>query len=202
MELLYLGNNLLFSSPLVVTEENEDEGNERLEKIEQYQKEKERTKGGNQTTENTIVIVISSVKLILPPVRCLAFPKIWVPAVDNSGLTCHPSCRLAISVGPTPCYIVASNARREAIEKVTFLFLSPRRAVSLCHCGVTKLNMQLDSYNASCATRFNISNVLKINIIFINNLKQPIFTVENDCVSYVAVCVVYYLREIQYSTFN
>jgi hypothetical protein len=45
--------------------------------------EKERTKERNQTTENTIVIVISSVKLILPPVRYLAFPKICVPAVSR-----------------------------------------------------------------------------------------------------------------------
>jgi hypothetical protein len=148
MELLYLGNNLFFSSPLVVTVENEDGCNEGLEEIEQYQRKKERTKGENQTRENTIVIVISSVKLILPPVRCLAFPKIWVPVVDDSILTRHPACRRTISVGPTPCYIVASNARREAIGKVTFLFLSSRREISQCRGGVTMLNVQLDTLEA------------------------------------------------------
>lgn len=147
MELLYLGNNLFFSSPLVVTVENEDGCNEGLEEIEQYQRKKERTKGENQTRENTIVIVISSVKLILPPVRCLAFPKIWVPAVDNI-LTRHPACRRTISVGLTPCYIVASNATREAIGKVTFLFLPSRREISQCRGGVTILNMQLNTLEA------------------------------------------------------
>lgn len=45
MELLYLGNNLLFSSPLVETVENEDSCNEGLEKIEQYQRKKKEQKG-------------------------------------------------------------------------------------------------------------------------------------------------------------
>lgn len=45
MELLYLGNNLLFSSPLVVTVENEDNWKEGLEKMEQYQRKKKEQKG-------------------------------------------------------------------------------------------------------------------------------------------------------------
>jgi len=45
MELLYSGNNLLFSSPLVVAVENEDDYNERLEKIEEYQRKKKGQKG-------------------------------------------------------------------------------------------------------------------------------------------------------------
>jgi len=45
MELLYLGNNLLFSSPLFVAVENEDGYNEGLEKIEEYQRKKNEQKG-------------------------------------------------------------------------------------------------------------------------------------------------------------
>jgi len=45
MELLYLGNNLLFPSSLVVTVENKDDCKEGLEKIEEYQRKKIEQKG-------------------------------------------------------------------------------------------------------------------------------------------------------------
>jgi hypothetical protein len=52
MKLLYLGNNLLFSSPIVVTVENEDDCSEGMEKIEQHQRKKEKNKRKSNKSEH------------------------------------------------------------------------------------------------------------------------------------------------------
>jgi hypothetical protein len=67
--------------------ENEDGFNEEIRKDRKHIKMRQRNDEA-ETRENTIIIVIPSVKLILPYVRCLAFPGIWILAFDNWNPAC------------------------------------------------------------------------------------------------------------------
>jgi hypothetical protein len=51
-------------------------------------------------------------------------------------------------------------------------------------------------------TRFNVLNVLAINIIDINNFKQLVFTVETDCFSYGTVWNLVFVLFARNSEFN